>query len=116
MNKLKTVKDRVRYLLENYPETRDCDKLMCLTYYLVFHRLNEHSNSYTQLQSLLLSKHVPTFASIIRSRTWLQTNIPSLRGKNWVRRAGMSEKVIDTLSDIASEEGVGPEYYSGEFF
>lgn len=105
---LVTIKEKVKYLLMNKVETRDCDKLMVLTFYLYFH--NIQAGSYPQLKTWLLGEKIPTFSSIIRMRTWLQSNVPETRGPKWQKRYNKAATYADRLSAVAEHEGKGPIY------
>lgn len=94
-----TVKSKVEYLLSTQPDTRESDKLLVLTYYKQFCSLR--CGGFDELKTWLMQKKVPSFTTIVRCRTWLQTNTPALRGKNWKKRAKRAEDVSEFISDIS---------------
>lgn len=94
-----TVKSKVEHLLATLPDTRESDKLLVLTYYQRFCSLR--CGGFVELKDWLMQKEVPSFTTIVRCRTWLQTNTPALRGKNWKKRAKRAEDVSEFISDIS---------------
>lgn len=94
-----TVKRKVEHLLATLPDTRESDKLLVLTYYQRFCSLR--CGGFVELKDWLMQKEVPSFTTIVRCRTWLQTNTPALRGKNWKKRAKRAEDVSEFISDIS---------------
>lgn len=71
---LKKAKDRVAYLLEKYPATRDCDKTLWLAYLVLYHDLRKllGEAAYEKFKSLLLNKDTVTMESIRRMRQKFQ--------------------------------------------
>lgn len=71
---LTDIKDRVEYLLKEYPMLQDDDVLLILAYLNRYHGLmsNIGVDSYMKLKSLLLDKGTPKFASIVRVRAKIQ--------------------------------------------
>lgn len=69
-SELNKTKEKVSYLLEAYPETRDSDKLLILGYFCIFHNLMNliGPEAYERLKAVILSDDVPSFESIRRVR------------------------------------------------
>lgn len=67
---IKKVKDRVYYILERYPQCRECDKKLWLAYQIVFHNLKDvlGSQAYERYKAMLLSSNFPTMESVRRVR------------------------------------------------
>ena len=91
INKIKNIKDTVRRILINHPETRDDDRLLCLK---VWAEQNPNLRSpYTSFygfaQDFLSEKYADT-ESIRRTRQKLQNQHPELRGRNYMARQAAS--------------------------
>lgn len=67
---IKKIKDKVGFILKEYPQTRDCDKLLWLAYLSMFHDLKNvlGENNYSNFKNLILSKKTPSTESIRRVR------------------------------------------------
>jgi len=67
---LKKAKSKVYFLLENYPATRDSDKLLWLAYLSMFHNLKKELGpaAYQTLKSILMDKNTCTMESVRRVR------------------------------------------------
>lgn len=83
----KTVKDKVRFLLQTNPALRDNDMKLIATYY--FHEIGkeeiESLNAYELLTKISSSK-ITNFETIRRLRMNLQQNDESLRGSEYKNR------------------------------
>ena len=68
------IKDKVRYVLENYPKTRDCDKHLWLAYMCIFHNLKQKMGDvpYKIFRDMFLSSDVPVTESVRRVRQKFQ--------------------------------------------
>lgn len=71
---LVNIKDKVQYVLENYPKTQDNDKLLWLAVMVVNYDLREvlGENAYLNFKSWLLKNDIPTFESVTRIRRKFQ--------------------------------------------
>ena len=73
---LRTIKDKVAFILETYPSTRDSDKYLWLSYLTNFHGLKSvlgnNGDAYADFIQLILDKDTPTMESIRRVRQKLQ--------------------------------------------
>lgn len=71
---LKKAKDKVEYILETIPVTRDCDKTLWLVYLAAFHDLKKElgDEAYNKFKSILLDKDTCTMESIRRMRQKFQ--------------------------------------------
>jgi hypothetical protein len=83
----KTVKDKVRFLLQTNPVLRDNDMKLIATYY--FHEIGKEQidtmNAYDLLTKISSSK-MTNFESIRRLRMQLQQNDEELRGSEYKNR------------------------------
>jgi hypothetical protein len=83
----KTVKDKVKFLLETNPVLRDNDMKLIATYY--FHEIGKEEidnlNAYDLLTKISSSK-MTNFETIRRLRMQLQQNDESLRGSEYKNR------------------------------
>jgi len=83
----KTVKDKVRFLLQTNPALRDNDMKLIATYY--FHEIGKEQidsmNAYDLLTKISSSK-MTNFESIRRLRMQLQQNDEELRGSEYKNR------------------------------
>lgn len=86
-NDFKTVKDKVRFLLQTNPALRDNDMKLIATYY--FHEIGKEQidsmNAYDLLTKISSSK-MTNFESIRRLRMQLQQNDEELRGSEYKNR------------------------------
>ena len=82
----KTIKQRVEYYLQQYPETKDNDnKLLALYWYFEAKRLG---SSFKNLWDLMKKGRMTDSKSIVRQRQQLQERNIFLRGKNYEKRKG----------------------------
>ena len=83
----KSVKDKVRFLLQTNPALRDNDMKLIATYY--FHEIGKEQidsmNAYDLLTKISSSK-ITNFESIRRLRMQLQQNDEELRGSEYKNR------------------------------
>jgi len=97
LNDIKNVSNKVEYLLEKYPETRSCDKLLWLGFMTIFNNLkneiNSNNNSYSILRKIILNKNTPSFESLSRARRKIQENNNLLIGNNIKERQIECENV-----------------------
>jgi hypothetical protein len=86
-NDFKTVKDKVRFLLQTNPALRDNDMKLIATYY--FHEIGKEQidsmNAYDLLTKISSSK-MTNFESIRRLRMNLQQHDEELRGSEYKNR------------------------------
>ena len=83
----KSVKDKVRFLLQTNPAVRDSDMKLIATYY--FHEIGKEEidslNAYTLLTKMSSSK-MTNFETIRRLRMQLQQHDEELRGSEYKNR------------------------------
>ena len=97
MGRLDTVHEQVKYLLTNYPKTRDSDKRLIGGVYQMFYGINVYETSFA---SVLFNEEVPAFETIRRCRQKIQAGYPELRGKNDKRRLDRQKEFVEyALSD-----------------
>jgi hypothetical protein len=86
-HEFKTVKDKVKFLLQTNPALRDNDMKLIATYY--FHEIGKEEidklNAYELLTKISSSK-ITNFESIRRLRMQLQQNDEELRGSEYKNR------------------------------
>ena len=87
--------DRVRYLLEKYPQCRDSDKELWLAYNVIFNNLKENMTSYEVFRLWLKNPETPVFESLSRCRRKIQEKEPHLRGELANERKIEAENVRD---------------------
>lgn len=95
-------KDRVEYLLQNDPTTRDCDKKLWLLYLFTFHDLRSIDNvtmPSKRVTEILLAKDTPTAESIRRIRQKFQESGMYV-GTKRKKKIEESEKVKDWSREI----------------
>lgn len=97
----KTVKDKVRFLLQTNPALRDNDMKLIATYY--FHEIGKEQidsmNAYDLLTKISSSK-MTNFESIRRLRMQIQQNDETLRGSEYRKR----KKKIDPTFKVFLRE------------
>lgn len=96
---IKTIKDKVLTLLQNYSNVRDSDKLLWLAYLVEFHNLKEvlGEDGLKKFRTLLMNEDTPSMESVRRCRQKIQENNPALAGKNRKERMQESESVKEVL-------------------
>lgn len=100
-NDYKTVKDKVRFLLQTNPALRNNDMKLIATYY--FHEIGKEEidnlNAYDLLNKISSSK-MTNFETIRRLRMQLQQHDESLRGSEYKNR----KKKIDPFFKVFLRE------------
>ena len=101
LNQMKTIKDKVRALLNRFPDVRDSDSHLVATFY--FYELGEGKvksmTGYQVLEELAKGK-LTNAESIRRVRQKLQEKYPELRGKSYVRRQEDGEKTTEKIGGL----------------
>jgi hypothetical protein len=71
---LEKAKDRVEYLLRQFPETRDCDRLLWLAYLCTFHNLQGaiREHGYAGLRKIVCDPATCSMESVRRTRQKFQ--------------------------------------------
>ena len=91
---MKTIKNKVEAILENYPETRESDSRLVSTFlYYEIGRDKLESMSAIDLLSLISSGTIPMPDAITRVGRKLKEHDPALRGKNDKAKKKEEEKV-----------------------
>lgn len=101
---LKTIKDRVTYLLETKPHLRDDDgKLIASMWWQDLRKrgINAHDISAFHLMEMFIANQITHPESIRRERANLQKNNAELRGENYELRKGNQG---DIRKDLGYEE------------
>lgn len=98
---LKLTKDRVKCLLESYPDLRDSDsRLVCNFIYREIGREKTELMSAVDLLNLMANNKITPSSSILRARRSLQAEYASLRGKSY---KGRQEDALDVKGRIKQE-------------
>jgi hypothetical protein len=88
----KTILNKVRKILIDKPETRDCDRL--LTAHIWFQEADFTNKKMHQLRAFLnlyCQKKLSNADSITRARRKLQEEDKTLRGETWYKRKNLQE-------------------------
>lgn len=111
---LTTCKDKVKEILEKYPETRDSDKLLWLAYMVKHHKLREQlgDTAYLKLKEIILHEETPPMESLRRMRQKIQEYNPELRGETYKERIKESEEVKE-WSRIKQQQKERPSFVLG---
>ena len=96
-----SVKSNVKEILETYPASRESDKRLVLHYYWTKHEFL--GGNYHDIVDWFMREEIPTFSTILRCRTWLQSHYPHLRGKNYKKRQSKADGVRDYILDANGE-------------
>lgn len=95
---MKTVRDRLEYLLEKYPRFRDNDfKLIAHYYYEILGREKLESIDGMEFLHLFANGKLPHTESIRRVRAKIQEEKPHLRGKNYGQRQKDGQEIRTTI-------------------
>lgn len=76
MERLKRMQDKVEWVLENFPVTRDDDRLVVGAVYAHFYKVDMN----TPFKDILLRRDLPNFETIRRCRQKAQEMHEELRG------------------------------------
>lgn len=95
----KTLKNRIKWILETYPDTKDNDKTLCWKYWSHFEFQDDINYGYygdnTNTIKLTMSFHeyqlCTSESSITRARRQLQRFHPELRGSEYNKRKNIRE-------------------------
>ena len=78
LKKLKTIEEKVEYLLEKYPQTRSSDKILLLNMYAIFYRVDIRSSC----ANICLDDRLPDYGSVSRIRRKVQERREDLRAED----------------------------------
>ena len=96
---IKTVMDRVKWLLERYPHLRDSDnKLVANIWHQELHKIDD-VYPFTFLEAYAEGK-ITTADSITRARRKIQELHPELRGENYNKRHNEEKKVRKNIVNL----------------
>ena len=98
---LKLTKDKVEYLLEKFPQTRDSDTVLFLGYLKQFHGADKivNGDGWEGFCRLMLSKRMPTPATLKRVRAKIQEEGRWV-GTKRARRQGMGESLRKEIKGL----------------
>lgn len=100
-NQMKTIKGKVRFLLEQYPQLRDNDfKLVAMFYYLEIGSDKVESMTGYEVLKHLSNGKLSSPESIRRVRQKLQEDNENLRGSNYQRRKDDADTIRDKIIDL----------------
>ena len=77
MDRLKRMQDKVEYVLNKHPQTRDNDRLLICVIYSRFYGADMNA----PFKENMLNEKLPNFETIRRCRQKAQADHPELRGK-----------------------------------
>jgi hypothetical protein len=92
MARLDTVHEQVKYLLTNFPKTRDSDKRLIGGIYQMFYGIDVYNETFAEV---LFNEEVPAFETIRRCRQKIQATFPELRGKHDKERLDRQKEYVD---------------------
>ena len=93
INDLIKVEDRVLFLLEKYPQTRESDKYLWLAYCVNYCNLKLCVTDYSRFKNWLLSDDIPVFESLSRARRKIMEKNEAVRPLNYRARQA-EEKAV----------------------
>jgi len=93
INKIKNIKETVRYMLTKYPEARDNDMKLILAIWEKYNPALKEA-SYLEFGDLFGNGKLPNVESIRRARQLMQENYPSLRGESYKVRQNEQESGV----------------------
>lgn len=93
LKELKTIKEKVNWILKEYPKTRNDDKNLFIIYTCVFHEPLLEKDGMIKLENIY---NLPSFESIRRSRQLIQRNAYTkvLRGDDSYRKYLPDDKTV----------------------
>ncbi len=101
-NTLKTIKGRVKHLLETQPKLRDDDaKLVATFQYYEIGKAKMDSITAMELLTMLAKNEVTYASSIDRARRILQHNHEHLRGENYALRHKEEKDVRSKIHELS---------------
>lgn len=98
-NRILKIKDVVKRVLEDHPETRDNDRLLILKVWKEQHP-SLIDTSFRDFSVMYLDKKFMDTESIRRSRQKTQEQHPNLRGRNYVLRQQGEEEMRDLITGV----------------
>jgi hypothetical protein len=95
-------KDKVKYILEKYPITRDDDNKMIWQFIFFESGGSDHLNNITGLQFLcdLANGHYTSPESIRRMRQKIQEQYPELRGNSYNIRHKIANETKNKINEL----------------
>lgn len=89
-NNIKSISQRVHFLLKEKKETRDNNAILITTYYRKHHPEVKSLQDYLTFSN---KKHIPSIATIERRSRYWQNKDKSVRGKGWAKRKRLEQIV-----------------------
>jgi hypothetical protein len=93
---MKTIKDKVKLILQENPNTRDFESKLCYIYYTSFSDLTKDT-SILDFFIRVENKKIPSTQTLTRLSRQLQEQNPELRGLEWEKRQRKQKKVLKDL-------------------
>lgn len=90
MGRLKRMQDKVEYILEKHPLTRDDDKMLICAVYSHFYNVDMRE----EFGSVMLNDKLPSFETIRRCRQKVQEENELLRGKRDKDRIDLQKEYL----------------------
>lgn len=97
---MKTIKEKVEFLLKNYPDLRDDDFRLISNYFAFLMQGKIEQMSATDFLKLFSQGKLPHTESIRRCRQKLQEENPELRGLNYVQRQDIGYQTSKSIKDL----------------
>lgn len=91
MTRLKRMQDKVEYLMQMYPATRDDDRKLIGAVYTVFYGVDVNA----PFKDILLNDKLPNFETIRRCRQKAQEENEALRGKRDKERIDNQKEYLE---------------------
>ena len=97
---MKTIKEKVEFLLVNYPLLRDDDFRLISNYFAFLMKDKINNMSAKDFLQLFSEGKLPHTESIRRCRQKLQEENIKLRGKNYTERKDAGDKTSKLINDL----------------
>lgn len=92
MGRLKSMQNKVEYILEKYPQTRDSDNMLICAIYQAFYNVNVSCRSF---KDVAMNDKLPAFETIRRCRQKAQADHEELRGKRDRERLERQKEFVE---------------------
>lgn len=96
MDRLKTMQNKVEWVLTNYPQARDNDNLLINIIYKKFYNVNVSCRSF---EDVSLHTKLPAFETIRRCRQKAQADHEELRGKRDKERLERQKEFVEYATE-----------------
>ena len=99
---LKSIREKIEFILKTYPKTRDSDKLLWLKFMHIYRSIfvDVELGDYGMFQKTIMHKDTPTFETVSRARRKIQEMNEDLRGELYHHRQYKQEDVKKCLKEF----------------